>query len=58
MVAEKVQEMKPVRLIVRVHILKVSPMAVAEIQEGIRDVVKGYPDAEVETSMMAVLPER
>jgi len=52
------RELKPVRLMIRVHIREISPMDVAELQEGIRDVLGEYPDAEIETAMLPVLPPR
>ena len=49
---------RPVRLIVRVHVPSVSPYEVADIQEGIRLVLTEYPTAEVESSMVPIMPSR
>ena len=49
---------KDVRLIVRVHIPAVSPFEVPDIQEGIRMTLTGYPNAEIEVSMVPTMQTR
>jgi len=52
------QEWKNVRMMIRIHLREVSPVDVLDIQQGINVALAGYPDAEVETSMLPLLPAR
>jgi len=57
--AEKpITEIKHVRLMIRVHIREISPFDVPTLQAAIQALVEGYPTAEVETSMLPLLPSR
>jgi len=53
-----VKEARRKRLMIRVHIRSISPYDVPELNNAIEDLLDAYPDAELETSMMPLLPER
>jgi len=46
------------RIMVRVHIPKVDTRHVGAIHDRVMEAVKEYPDAEVELSMLPLMPKR
>jgi len=58
MTVKPTNDVKPIRLMIRVHIKTISPYEVPDIQTEIQQLVSGYPDAEVETTMLPLLPNR
>ena len=58
MAEQETVKMEPVRVMIRVNIPQVDPQDVAQLQQRIKALVKGYQGVDVEVTMLPVLQMR